>query len=214
MILLSPSKEISKDAVLSEKIPVFQKEAEALIPEVKEKKKYEAWTLYHGLAFRSFKKGGFSEKELEFMEKNLCIFSALYGILSPRDGISEYRLDFSKKGLYTYWGDKIYQEVLKRCHSAGEWIINLASDEFSKTVSKYLSEKDRFLQIDFLEEREGEFKKHSTISKKGRGAMARYLILSQDTSLERIRRFQEEEFQFREDLSMERHFVFVKQKLR
>lgn len=214
MILLSPSKEMSKEAIFSEKIPIFQKEAEILMPKIKEKKKYEAWSLYHGLAFRSFKKGGFSQKELEFMEKNLCIFSALYGILSPRDGISEYRLDFSKKGLYTYWGDKIYQEVLKRCHSAGEWIINLASDEFSKTLSKYLSEKDRFLQIDFLEEKEGEFKKHSTISKKGRGGMARYLILSQDTSLERIQRFQEEEFQFREDLSMERHFVFVKQKLR
>lgn len=40
--------------------------------------------------------------------------------------------------------------------------------------------------------------------------MARYLILSQDTSLERIRKFQEGDFEFREDLSTETHFVFVK----
>lgn len=214
MIVLSPSKEMSKDAVLSEKIPIFQNEAETLMQEIKGKEKYEPWSLYHGLAFRSFKKGGFSQKELEFMEKNLCIFSALYGVLSARDGISKYRLDFSKKGLYAYWGDKIYQEIIKRCHSSGEWIINLASDEFSKTLSKYLTEKDRFLQIDFLEEKNGEFKKHSSISKKGRGAMARYLILSQDTSLERIQNFQEDDFEFREDLSTERHFVFVKRKLK
>lgn len=203
---------MSKDAILSYNIPVFQKEAEELMLDIKEKEKYEAWSLYHGLAFRSFKKGGFSEKELEFMEENLCIFSALYGILSPKDGISEYRLDFSKKGLYAYWGDKIYQEIRRRCKNSEEWIINLASDEFSKTISKYLTEKELFLQIDFLENRNGDLKKHSTISKKGRGAMARYLICTQDTSLENIQKFQEEGFHFRKDLSTKNHFIFVKEK--
>ena len=141
MILLSPSKEMSKDGIPSHKIPTFQKEAEELLPEIQEKDKYEAWSLYHGLAFRYLKKGEFSEKDLVFMEKNLCIFSALYGLLSAKDGISEYRLDFSKKG---------------------------------------------------------------------RGAMARYLILSHDTSIERIKKFKEENFKFREDLSTEKHFVFVR----
>lgn len=210
MILLSPSKEMSKDGIPSHKIPTFQKEAEELLPEIQEKDKYEAWSLYHGLAFRYLKKGEFSEKDLVFMEKNLCIFSALYGLLSAKDGISEYRLDFSKKGLYAYWGDKIYQELLKRCSSGEEWIINLASDEFSKTILKYLPKENKFLQIDFLEEKQGELKKHSTVSKKGRGAMARYLILSHDTSIERIKKFKEENFKFREDLSTEKHFVFVR----
>ena len=210
MILLSPSKEMSKDGILSHKIPTFQKEAEELLPEIQGKDKYEAWSLYHGLAFRYLKKGEFSEKDLVFMEKNLCIFSALYGLLSAKDGISEYRLDFSKKGLYAYWGDKIYQELLKRCSSSKEWIINLASDEFSKTILKYLPKENKFLQIDFLEEKQRELKKHSTVSKKGRGAMARYLILSHDTSIERIKKFKEENFKFREDLSTEKHFVFVR----
>lgn len=209
MILLSPSKEMEKTPIPSKQRAKFQEDAEQLKEEIKNQARYEAWSCYHGLAFRTLKEGGFTKDELRFMEKNLCIFSALYGLLSPRDGIVHYRLDFSQKGLYAFWGNRVYEE-LKRRLKRGEWIINLASDEFSKLITRYLREEDLFLEVDFLEEKNGVLKKHSTLSKKGRGAMARYLIKQQDTSLEMIKSFQEDGYCFSEILSRERFFVFVK----
>lgn len=209
MILLSPSKETAKDPKPARQEAKFQKEAENLMPEIKEQDKYEAWSFYHGLAFRCLKEEGFTEKEIDFMEQNLCIFSALYGLLAPKDGIVKYRLDFSQKGLYSFWGSRIYKELKERLQKR-EWIINLASDEFAKTITKYLEEEDLFLQVDFLREEKGVLKKHSTTSKKGRGAMARYLVKSGDTSLRRIQSFREDGYRFSEELSENQRFVFVK----
>lgn len=200
---------MSKDPRPSTQKARFYKEAKTLLPEIEGQAGYEAWSLYHGLAFRFLKEGGFSESELEFMEENLCIFSALYGLLSPRDSIVRYRLDFSQKGLYVLWGDLIYKDLRKRLQE-GEWIINLASDEFSKTIRRYLQKEDCFLDIEFLEEKNGKLKKHSTISKKGRGSMARYLIKSKNISLDTIKAFQEENYCFSKELSEERRFVFLK----
>lgn len=187
----------------------FQKEAENLMPAIKNKVRYEAWSFYHGLAFRHLKEEGFTEREMNFMENNLRIFSALYGLLAPRDGIVKHRLDFSQKGLYDFWGNRIYKE-LKECLQEREWIINLASDEFSKTITKYLEEEDLFLQVDFLREKKGLLKKHSTTSKKGRGSMARYLVKAGDIGLDKIKLFQEDGYQFSKEFSENRRFVFIK----
>lgn len=200
---------MSKNPIPSVLSPLFQKEAELLDPGIKEQETFESLSLYYGLVFRQLKAEEFTEEEKKYCQKNLVILSALYGVLRPCDAIARYRLDFTKKGMYAFWGDKIYL-ALQEMLSKGERIINLASEEFSKTISRYLRKEDKFLTIEFYEEKEGELKKHSTISKKGRGLMARYLIEKQSQDLEVIRSFSEEGYGFCEEKSDEKVFVFIK----
>ncbi len=74
---------------------------------------------------------------------SLRILSAFYGVLRPGDAIKPYRLEFQcgfqpgGKSLYHFWGDSIYRGLFRN----GDTVINLASREYSKTVSPFF--KDR-----------------------------------------------------------------------
>ena len=66
---------------------------------------------YDGLAFKNFQS---IEKDsiFEEMKERLVILSALYGVLSPTEGIKDYRLDmvnsiFDDKSLYQFWKKEI-----------------------------------------------------------------------------------------------------------
>ena len=81
-------------------------------------------------------------EELDYLSDNLYILSALYGILRSTDLISYYRLEMNNKlyiddkNLYDYWGDEPYKVLFKD----NDIVINLASVEYSKMISKHLKE--------------------------------------------------------------------------
>lgn len=67
--------------------------------------------------------------------------SGFYGVVRPLDGVVPYRLEMQAKGapgdirnLYTFWSDKLYNEVMDESRV----LINLASKEYSKCIERYL----------------------------------------------------------------------------
>ena len=62
----------------------------------------------------------------------------------------------------------------------------------------------------FMEDRGGQLKIHSTISKKARGAFLTALIENQVQTVEEARKLSFAGFSFREDLSQPQELVFVK----
>lgn len=56
---------------------------------------YKALSLYDGVTFRQLEIEKFSDKEIEYLNKNLFILSALYGAISPNTEIKPYRLENS-----------------------------------------------------------------------------------------------------------------------
>lgn len=96
-----------------------------------------AIALYNGLQFR-YLRAGLTENDLLFINQHLHIISAEYGLLRPLNDILPYRRDFTEKGLYKKWSDQIYQSLVKE----GRTILNLASDEFAKTVTRYKTADD------------------------------------------------------------------------
>lgn len=86
----------------------------------------KAYLTYDGVSFKQL----VSSNET-YIESNVYIISALYGLINGCDVISKYRLDMSYPGLYKYWGEEVNNKVETLKHNE---ILNLASNEFSKII--------------------------------------------------------------------------------
>lgn len=212
-IILSPAKTISKTCErFSSGFDFSNKTKEILknAPEVLVSKDYcKAFYMYDGICYKNIKREEFDEFDLDYIREHLIIISALYGALKPFDLINPYRLDFLMKtkmgNLYNFWKDDIAKNILKDT----DFIVNLASDEFSKTVKKYISEK-QILDFEFYEKVDEKLKKHSTISKKARGMMLNFMTKNKIENIEDIKKFNKEGYVFIEEMSSKNKYVFIK----
>lgn len=161
---------------------------------------------YEGIQYQYMAPIVLSEDGLEYLENHLRILSGFYGILKPFDGVTPYRLEMQVKGLYQYWGEKLYNEVCDDSHV----ILNLASKEYSKSIEKYHKPEDRFVTCVFGEELKGKIVQKGTLAKMARGEMVRYMAENQIEDLEAIKAFCGLDFRYRADLSSETEYVFVK----
>ena len=68
-------------------------------------------SLYNGVAFKELEIENYSEETLEYLEDNLYILSAFYGLSKPSTLLKPYRLDMTMKlfhkSLYSYWKSEI-----------------------------------------------------------------------------------------------------------
>lgn len=135
---------------------------------------------YAGLAFKNLNWAGLSPEAAAFGEDHVCILSALYGPLTPRTAIAAYRLDLLDKvfakGAPTLYD--IWQPVIQCALMDEDWILNLASKEYSDAVAN-----PRMITIEFLECKKGQWKQWSTSSKQMRGRLAHYMVANQCTKL-------------------------------
>ena len=113
---------------------------------------------YEGIQYQYMAPGVFTQDELDYIQEHLRILSGFYGILKPFDGVTPYRLEMQaklkcgeSKDLYSYWGNSIAEHLFAETDS----IINLASKEYSVSISKYLPEHIRFITCIFGEENNG-----------------------------------------------------------
>lgn len=169
---------------------------------------------YEGIQYQYMSPMVFSETALDYVQKNLRILSGFYGIVKPFDGLTPYRLEMQAKAsiggfkdLYEYWGESLYQELT----SDGEHLIlNLASKEYSKCIEKYLGENDLFVTCVFGEEIDGKVVQKGTLAKMARGEMVRFLAENEIDSLEGVKNFHGLGYEFSEELSGEKEYIFIK----
>ena len=166
--------------------------------------------LFDGLMYRSIERQDLSEKEQAYLQEHLLITTALYGVLPAYEGIAPHRLDFmmklkpAGKSLKAFWKED-YDQVVE----GEEQILSLLSSEFEQVFSKAI--RERMIRIKFMENRGGTLKIHSTISKKARGAMVTAMMKEEITHLEDLKSLEVAGFSYREDLSQEKEWIFVKE---
>jgi hypothetical protein len=140
----------------------------------------------------------------------------LYGILKPLDLIQPYRLEMGtslkigrKKNLYDFWKPTLTNALNDEMQD-GEMLVNLASNEyFSVLDSKKL--KAKVITPVFKDWKNDKLKVLSFFAKKARGSMVRYLIDSGAESIEDIRGFAQDGYQYsREHTLKEDQPVFVR----
>lgn len=174
---------------------------------------YQALDLYNGLAFRQFIVDDADTAIASYLDQHFRILSALYGPIKATDPIRPYRLDFNTplkvdgQNLRHLWGSDFNAFFEK-----GETVLNLASQEFSGML-----DQGRYHWIDFEfyeydSNKADGLKKHSTISKKGRGKMVAFLASNQIKNLTDIKKFDADGYQFESNYSNDKKFVFIKQR--
>ena len=139
------------------------------------------------------------------------ILSAFYGVLKPLDGVTPYRLEMQAKvgigdakNLYEYWGDMLYCSVIDNSRI----IINLASKEYSKSIEKYLTLRDKYITIVFCELSGDKLVTKGTYAKMARGEMVRFMAENSIENPEDIKKFDRLGYAFRYDLSSDTEYIF------
>ena len=145
------------------------------------------------------------------MEEHLRILSAFYGVLKPMDGVTPYRLEMQAKAaigeakdLYEFWGSRLYEAV----RDDSGVMINLASKEYAKCIEKYVTTKDRYITVNFVEKSGDKLVTKGTYAKMARGEMVRFMAENHVEDPLEIRKFDRLGYVFREELSSETEYVF------
>lgn len=171
-------------------------------------KSYKALDLFNGLMYRNIDRDNFDEADKEYIEKNVFITTSLYGIIGAYDLIQEHRLDFlqnvkiSGESLKNFWRAS-YDESIED----EDFVVSLLSSEFEEVFSK--NQKEKFIKISFMEEKEGKLKVHSTISKKARGKFLTKLIKNKVSSVEEMKKIKFDGFEFSKEYSKEKVLAFI-----
>jgi hypothetical protein len=171
-----------------------------------------AGDVYNGLDARSLEPEG-----LAWAQDHLRILSGLYGLLRPLDRIQPYRLEMGVRlktergnSLYDFWGDRLARALNQAAEGqADRTLVNLASQEYFGAVDARAL-KLRVVACHFKEERDGERRMVSFFAKHARGRMARYAIDRRLEQAEALKGFDLDGYRFRESLSSEHDWVFVR----
>ena len=168
---------------------------------------------YEGLQYRYMGSKVFTIDELDYIQEHLRILSGFYGVLKPFDGVVPHRLEMQSKlpnwkfnNLYDLWNSRI----AKNMFSETDTIIDLASKEYSKTISKYLNEDINMIEIVFGELIDGKIIEKGTFAKMARGEMVRFMAENKIKKKDEVKNFNGQGYSFKEEYSNDKRYVFIK----
>lgn len=168
---------------------------------------------YEGIQYQYMAPTVMDGEALAYVQENLRILSGFYGILKPLDGVVPYRLEMqakahvdSYKNLYDFWGKRLADNLFEET----DVIINLASKEYSKCVSAYLTPEITFITCVFGEYVNGKVVEKGTYAKMARGEMVRFMAEIQAKSPEDLKKFDRLGYHYDADVSDEKTYVFIK----
>ena len=170
---------------------------------------------FTGEVFRGIDAMTIDEDKVEVLQDKLRILSGLYGLLKPLDLIQPYRLEMGtklkvgrKENLYQFWGNSL-AESLNAELKDNELLINLASTEYFKALPKKALKVPMITPV-FKDFKNGQYKTIMTFAKKARGLMVRYIIDNDVETLEQLKGFDTEGYQYTEEMSSEQELVFTR----
>ena len=158
---------------------------------------------FSGDTFVGLDINSFSISEIEYAQKKLRILSGLYGLLKPLDIIQPYRLEMGinvqkilDNSLYDFWE----QEITKSLNSELEinksnFLLNLSSNEYFKCINSKDINVD-IISVKFLINKDGDLRQIGMLSKKCRGAMARFVLKNKITNYKDIKDFNDYGYSF------------------
>mmetsp|Transcript_30805 Transcript_30805/g.99321 ORF Transcript_30805/g.99321 Transcript_30805/m.99321 type:complete len:247 (+) Transcript_30805:147-887(+) len=178
----------------------------------------QAIVAYDGFAFAKLDARSLTSDELRRAHSKLVIPSAMYGPLRALDVIKPHRLDMACtklggdfKRLAAYWKDLTYATLRDGFDDDDDerYLVNVASDEFSKAVDfKKLQKDDHVTVVKCAFGPDAT----STTLKYARGLVARYVLQNDVDDLEALKRFDLDNYAFDPDRSDDTTFFFSQSK--
>ena len=168
---------------------------------------------YEGIQYNSLAAHILTDEDYEYTKSYIRILSGFYGVLRPFDGVVPYRLELNNKlafekysNLYQFWGNKMYQELIKDDHE----ILDLGAKQYSRIIKRYLDQDINYVKCYFMEKKNNTFKEVGVYVKQARGEMVRYLIKNRVTSFEQVKKFKGLGYCFDYEKSNQNNFIFVR----
>jgi cytoplasmic iron level regulating protein YaaA (DUF328/UPF0246 family) len=154
--------------------------------------------------------------KIDTLQNSLRILSGMYGILKPLDLIQPYRLEMGTKlpiesnnDLYELWKNKVTDQLNSELDE-DELLINLASQEYFKAVDESQL-KSKVISPVFKDFKNGKLKIISFYAKKARGSMVRYLLDMNIDTLDGLKGFDYDNYQYSEEHTLtETEPVFIR----
>ena len=169
---------------------------------------------YEGIQYRYMAPGVMETSHLDYLREYLRILSGFYGLLRPFDGVTPYRLEMQAqlkvdgcRDLYQFWEDRLARQLAAET----DFVLNLASKEYSKAVEPYLPGSVRFVTCTFGEWKGSKIIEKGTQCKMARGQMVRWMAEYKIEDPEDLRAFDHLGYRFHGELSADNRFVFLKQ---
>ena len=168
---------------------------------------------YEGIQYQYMAPGVFESEQYDFIQEHLRIVSGFYGLLRPFDGVTPYRLEMQAKlavdghkDLYAFWGGRLAQRLAEET----DFVLDLASKEYSRAVEPHLPANVRLLRCTFGERQGSKIVEKGTMCKMARGQMVRWLAENNVTKAADIREFHDLGYHYDPAESGENHCVFIK----
>ncbi len=147
---------------------------------------------FTGLQYRYLDVQTIDRSRFDYLQEHVRLFSGLYGLLRPFDGIAPYRLEMSARLAGFFDGElaEFWQPYVSPWLNETSLIIDLASAEYSRA---FLPAKDtQVIKTRFLECRKnGDWFQQATHAKMARGRMVRFLSDQAAETPETIKMFHE-----------------------
>ena len=158
---------------------------------------------FSGDTFVGLDINSFSISEIEYAQKKLRILSGLYGLLKPLDIIQPYRLEMGTNvqkifdnSLYGFWEHEITKSLNNELEiNKSNFLLNLSSNEYFKCINSKDINVD-IISVKFLINKDGDLKQIGMLSKKCRGAMARFVLKNKITNYKDIKDFNDYGYSF------------------
>lgn len=138
---------------------------------------YKAFLMFKGEAYKYLDYASLNVEERSFIDSNVLVIDALYGLIKPDQGIKPYRLDFHlRSDLKHFWKEKITHYI----KDTNQEIVSLSSKEFDSVLD--LNQLNMY-EVFFIDCRCGVCKKLSVFNKQMRGMLLRYLAVFKVSSV-------------------------------
>ena len=154
---------------------------------------------YEGIQYRYMSPSVMETAHLNYLREHLRILSGFYGLLRPFDGVTPYRLEMQAKltvggcrDLYQFWGERLACQLARET----DYVLNLASKEYSRAVETHLPKTVQFVTCIFGEEKSGKVIEKGTRCKMARGQMVRWMAEKQIRDPDDLRAFDQLGYQF------------------
>ena len=175
---------------------------------------------FKGDVYQGLDAQAFGKRDFNYAQKHLRILSGLYGLLRPLDLIQPYRLEMGTrfenskgKDLYTFWDEQITNAINTALEDAKTTtLVNLASNEYFKAVKKKSLEADIVTPV-FKDQKNGQYKIISFYAKKARGLMSAYIVKNRVKTLEDLKAFDWEGYQYQPSQSSANELIFTREEI-
>lgn len=176
----------------------------------------QALLAYTGIVFKRIHPADFTEEDFLYAQAHLRITSFCYGLLRPLDAIRPYRLEGDvrlpepgNQTMFAYWQSRLTDLFIDEVKSRGGVLCNLASNEMKSLFDwARIAREVTVVTPEFNTWKNGKLTTIVIYTKMARGEMTRFILKNRIDTVEALKAFAWEGFEWNAALSDEHRLVF------